>query len=126
MTRSPAATALRVFISAASLAMLCACATTPAPGSLVVGQQATVEGTITRVDTAPWAYDGNAVIVIATTGRGAIDVQVPARWNLCKASAPDVQMLKPGDRVQATGAVTAPGQLVICAQPTHRLHKIEE
>ena len=36
-------------------------------------------------------------------------VQLPARWNLCKAQAPaDVQALKPRDRVQATGTVTAP------------------
>jgi hypothetical protein len=92
----------------------------------VVGQQATIEGQVVSVDTAPWAYDGNAVVSVSTSRAGTISVQLPARWNLCKAQPPDdVQALQPHDRVQAIGTVTAPGTLVVCEQPQHTLHKVE-
>jgi hypothetical protein len=53
-------------------------------------------------------------------------VQLPARWNLCKAQPlDDVQALKPHDRVQAVGTVTAPDTLVVCEQPQHTLRKVE-
>ena len=115
-------------VIATALAMLSACATAPAPagGALVVGQQATIEGEVLNVDTAPWAYDGNAVVTVASAGAGTVSVQLPARWNLCKAQPPDdVQALQPHDRVQAIGTVTAPGTLVVCEQPQHTLHKVE-
>ena len=109
-----------------ALVALSACATTPKNSALVAGQQATIEGEVVRVDTDPWAYDGNAVITISTADTGTINVQLPARWNLCKAPPPDnVQALKRGDRVQVVGTVTAPGELVVCEQPEHRLRKRE-
>ncbi|MEP6906373.1 MAG: hypothetical protein ABI858_00085 [Pseudoxanthomonas sp.] len=109
---------------AALLITLSACATTPANTEWVVGQQATIEGRVLAVDTAPWAYDGNAILSIATTDAGTVRTQLPARWNLCKAQPlPDLQALKPGDRVQAIGTVNAPGEIVICAQPEHFLRK---
>jgi hypothetical protein len=120
----------RVAMIAAMLAMS-ACATAPPPTASsttarVVGQQATIEGAVVSVDTAPWAYDGNAVVTVSTTGAGTVRVQLPARWNLCKAQPPgDVQALKPGDRVQAIGTVTAPDTLVVCEQPQHTLRKVE-
>jgi hypothetical protein len=130
----------RMVLIAAMLA-ISACAATPlptaplptappaiaSPGSaLVVGQQATIEGQVVSVDTAPWAYDGNAVVSVSTSRAGTISVQLPARWNLCKAQSPgDVQALKPGERVQAIGTVTAPGTLVVCEQPQHVLRRIE-
>jgi hypothetical protein len=121
----------RMVLVAAMLA-ISACAATPLstavpPGpALVVGQQATIEGEVVSVDTAPWAYDGNAVVSVSTSRAGTISVQLPARWNLCKAQSPgDVQALKPGDRVQAIGTVTAPGTLVVCEQPQHVLRKVE-
>jgi len=53
-----------------------------------------------------------------------VAVQLPARWNLCKAPPlGDVQALKPGDRVRVIGTVTAPDEVVVCAQPQHRLVK---
>ena len=117
---------VRLALVAATLATLSACATTPGTTALVVGQQATIEGAVVRVDTDPWAYDGNAVVTVATTGTGTVGVQLPARWNLCKAQPlDDVQALKPGDRVQATGTVTAPGTLVVCEQPQHRLREVD-
>ena len=110
----------------AALVALSACAIAPKNSALVAGQQATIEGEVVRVDTDPWAYDGNAVITISTAGTGTINVQLPARWNLCKAQPlGDVQALKPGDRVQAVGTATAPGEMVVCEQPEHRLRKVE-
>jgi acid phosphatase class B len=120
----------RVAMIAAMLAMS-ACATAPPPTASsatarVVGQQATIEGDVVSVDTAPWAYDGNAVVTVSTTSAGTVRVQLPARWNLCKAQPPgDVQALKPRDRVQAIGTVTAPDTLVVCEQPQHTLRKVE-
>ena len=78
------------------------------------------------VDTSPWAYDGNAVVTLATDAAGTVRVQLPARWNLCKAQPlEDVQALEPRDRVQVVGTVAAPGELVVCAEPGHRLRKVE-
>ncbi len=111
--------------AAAAFLLLSACATTPAVGALVVGQQATIEGKVVRVDTDPWAYDGNAVVTVSTANADTVAVQLPARWNLCKASPPgDVQALKPGDDVEAVGTVSAPGELVVCEQAQHWLRKL--
>jgi hypothetical protein len=122
----PASTA-RPFALAAMLVALSACTTTtPKHHSLVVGQQATIEGRIVSVDTNPWAYDGNAVVVVSIAGGGSVGVQLPARWNLCKAQPlGDVQALAPGDRVQAIGTATGPAEMVVCEQPEHRLRRIE-
>lgn len=112
-------------LSAALLLGACT-TTTPAPtpsATLAAGQQATVNGTIVSVDTTPWTYDGSAIIKIAAAN-GQVDVHLPARWNLCKAPPPDdVQSLKAGDRVQATGTVTDDGGLVVCEQADHRLRR---
>lgn len=120
--------ALRFPLLLAMLLALSACVTTPTQqgGPLVVGQQASLEGEVVNVDTNPWAYDGNAVVTISTIDAGTVSVQLPARWNLCKAQPlGDVQALKPRDRVQVVGTATAPGELVVCAQPEHRLRKVE-
>jgi hypothetical protein len=123
--RTRTLSAAPLFAAVAMLA-LSACTTTPAGAPLSEGQEATIEGTVVSVDTGPWAYDGNAVVTVAT-GAGNVSVQLPARWNLCKAPPPgDVQALKPSDRVQAVGTVTAPGQIVVCAQPQHRLSKVQK
>jgi hypothetical protein len=112
------------FFSIAAFLALSGCATTPAGSELSVGQEATIEGAVVSVNTNPWAYDGNAVVTVSTAA-GNIAVQLPARWNLCKAQPlGDVQALKPSDRVQAVGTVTAPGEMVVCAQPQHRLSKM--
>lgn len=115
----------RLFAAVAALIALAGCATTPADSVLSVGQEATIEGSVVSVDTDPWAYDGNAVVTVST-GAGNVSVQLPARWNLCKAQPlGDVQALKPRDRVQAIGTVTASGEMVVCGQPEHRLSKLE-
>ena len=110
-----------------TVAALTACASTPAAHSSpwTEGNQATVDGTVTTVDTAPWAYDGNARLVMATQARGAVTVSLPARWNLCKAQGIDqAGTLKVGDRVRATGTVDAQGALLVCEQPTHRIERL--
>lgn len=109
-------------ISAASL-LLGACATSTGGSALAIGQQASMKGQIVSVDTAPWTYDGSAVVKVSTAN-GNIDVHLPARWNLCKAPPPDdVQSLKPGDRVTVTGTVTETSSLVVCERPEHGLRK---
>jgi hypothetical protein len=50
-----------------------------------------------------------------------VPVELPARWNLCQAGPVDVEALAVGMRVQAVGAPTAEGGLVVCQDPSHRL-----
>jgi hypothetical protein len=55
-----------------------------------------------------------------------VQVQLPARWNLCKAEAPgDLQALRPNDRVQIVGTVAEAGTVVVCEQPQHHLRKMD-
>jgi hypothetical protein len=110
-------------VSAFALAALGACSTSPTGTALVVGQQASIEGKVVKVDTTPWTYDGSAVVTVATAA-GDVNVQLPARWSLCKAPPPDdVASLKAGDGVQATGEVTGSNEMVVCALPEHRLQR---
>mgnify|MGYP006199623477 CR=1 FL=1 len=89
-----------------------------------IEQTYVLSGSIVSVDTTPWTYDGSAVVKIASAN-GQVDVHLPARWNLCKAPPPDdVQSLKAGDRVQATGTVTEDGALVVCESADHVLRKL--
>ncbi|KQY50462.1 hypothetical protein ASD14_12170 [Lysobacter sp. Root494] len=106
---------------------LSACVTPPAQtASFVPGAQAEFEGRVVSVDTTPWAYDGNAVVMVATGNTGIVQVQLPARWNLCQAEPPgDVQAFKPDDRVQVAGTFTEAGTVVVCEQPRHHLRKME-
>ncbi|MEJ1097290.1 MULTISPECIES: hypothetical protein [unclassified Pseudoxanthomonas] len=107
--------------TAVALAALSGCATVPAGSAMSVGQEATIEGNVVSVNTDPWAYDGNAVVMVSTA-KGDVRVQLPARWNLCKAQPlDDIQSFEPNDRVQAVGTVTGPGEMVVCGQPEHRL-----
>ncbi|RZA20504.1 MAG: hypothetical protein EOP93_05650 [Lysobacteraceae bacterium] len=113
----------RHFVLAASACLVLAaagCATTPA-STLAVGSQATIDGTIASIDTKPWTYDGNAVVTLETAAHGRVSVQLPARWNLCKAAAVDVAALAVGRRAQAVGTVTGERGLVVCESAEHRL-----
>lgn len=114
----------RLFATLAALAALSGCATTPKDRALS-GQEVTIEGKVASVNTDPWAYDGNAVVTVSTDA-GTVSVQLPARWNLCRAQPlDDIHGLKPNDRVQVVGTVTSPGEMVVCAQPQHRLTKMK-
>jgi len=115
------------FTLALALALATAsCATTasddvaaPADGTL------RIEGTITAIDLQPWTYDGNATVQVDADGRGAVQVQLPARWNLCKAPPVDVQSLAVGMRVQAVGAASGDDALVVCENAAHRLQPVQ-
>ncbi len=125
MNQSIRSVSTRHCFALAMVFAVAACATPPGGGAPVAGQQVSIEGKVVAVDTDPWAYDGNAIVTVDTDA-GRVAVQLPARWNLCKAPPPgDVQALKPGDRVQAIGTSTAPGELVVCEQPQHLLRKVD-
>jgi hypothetical protein len=100
------------------------CATAPSASALVAGSQATVDGTIAAIDTKPWTYDGNAVVLLDTAAHGRVSVQLPARWNLCKAGQVDVAALVVGRRARAVGTVTEDGGMVVCERAEHRLGPI--
>ena len=116
--------------STAALAATCiallvgACATT-ADAPLAAGTQATISGSISAIDTQPWTYDGNAIVQVDTREHGRVAVQLPARWNLCKAAPVDVQALAVGMRVQAVGLVGGEGEMVVCGDEAHRLARAE-
>lgn len=95
------------------------CATEP-PQTPGAAGTTTVEGSITMIDLQPWTYDGHGVVTIDAGDRGRVAVQLPARWNLCKAAPVDVEALAVGMRVQAVGAMAGEG-LVVCEAPSHRL-----
>lgn len=96
------------------------CATPAGPAAVVDGQVA-FEGTVAAIDTQPWTYDGNALVQVDTAARGRVEVQLPARWNLCAAAPVHVEALAVGMRVQVTGAETEAGTVVVCQAAAHRL-----
>lgn len=104
------------------------CARTPAdrveaPAPLPVGEDTTVVGTVATVDTDPWAYDGNAVLVV-TTDAGDVRVEVPARTNLCAATELGlVTQLAPGEAVEVVGERTEAGAVVPCGRAAHGLRR---
>ena len=97
------------------------CASAPPTSALTSGSQATLEGVIASIDTKPWTYDGNAIVLVDTATHGQVPVQLPARWNLCKAAPVDVAAMRVGQRVRAVGSVTEDGSLVVCERAEHRL-----
>ena len=78
-----------VFVLAIALATA-SCAT-PSDAPPATDGNISVEGVVASIDTQPWTYDGNAVVEVDVAGRGRVAVQLPARWNLCKAAAVDAQ-----------------------------------
>lgn len=96
------------------------CATTE-DAAAAPGRQARIAGSIAAIDTQPWTYDGNAVIQVDSDERGRVAVQLPARWNLCKAAPVNVQALSVGMRVQIVGAVGDEGEIVVCQEEAHQL-----
>lgn len=111
---------LRVAFVAAFCIGSIGCAATGG-ASLQAGSQIAIEGAIASIDTAPWAYDGNAVVQVDTSDRGRVAVQLPARWNLCKAPPVNMEALAVGVRVRAVGAAGAEGEVVVCQDESHRL-----
>lgn len=96
----------------------------PAP-AMPVSQQVDLQGRVASIDTSPWAYDGNGVLVLEGTSRGQVRVMLPARWNLCRATGLDaLDGLSTGDRLRVVGAVSAPGEVTVCEAAEHRLERL--
>ena len=93
--------------------------------ALTSGSQATLEGVIASIDTKPWTYDGNAIVLVDTATHGQVPVQLPARWNLCKAAPVDVAAMRVGQRVRAVGSVTEDRDVVVCERAEHRLQPLD-
>lgn len=115
----PLTFALAVALATASCTTTTPDVAEPADGPL------RIEGTITAIDLQPWSYDGHATVQVDADGRGDVQVRLPARWNLCKAPPVDVQSLAVGMRVQAVGAASGDGGLVVCEDAAHRLQPVQ-
>lgn len=113
-------TACRPLIASGLLLALAACTSVQDPPVTAAGERA-IEGTIVSIDTQPWTYDGNAIVVVDTGAQGAVQVELPARWNLCAAAPVDVEALSVGMRVVAAGDAGEGDAIVVCQQPSHRL-----
>ena len=116
----------RLWCTALAPLALAACSTTgPTTATLAAGSEVDFEGRVQTVDTAPWAYDGNARLVVDTTTHGDLAVELPARWNLCKATGiGDAGSYTVGDRVRVVGTVTAPGTVTVCERASHRIARL--
>ena len=79
----------------------------------------TVTGTVTAVDLAPMAYDGDARVDVETADGARVHVLLPAREALCPASYDDVFGVAVGDRVEARGAVGEGGAVRPCTSADH-------
>ncbi|WP_208542778.1 hypothetical protein [Luteimonas yindakuii] len=108
-----------------AIALACASCATSREAPSTAGGDVAIEGTVASIDTRPWMYDGNAVIEVDVDGRGRVAVQLPARWNLCRAAPVDVEALAVGMRVQAVGATGDEERLTVCSDPGHRLQPLE-
>jgi hypothetical protein len=117
---------IRTLALALATLVLAGCGTAgPTAPVLATGAEVEFEGRLEAVDTAPWAYDGNARLVVETTAHGDVAVELPARWNLCKATGiGDAGSFTVGDRVRVVGTVTAPGTVTVCEQATHRVARL--
>lgn len=117
---------IRVLMLASTLTLLAACGTTgPAASALASGTEVEFEGRLQAVDTAPWAYDGNAKLVVDSNAHGEVTVELPARYNLCKAPGiGEAGTFSAGDRVRVAGTVTAASTVSVCERATHRIERV--
>ena len=116
-------TATRPLSCTIAVMLLAGCVTgrTASGTALQAGEQATIAGRVVAIDMTPWTYDGNAVVQVATEVHGIVQVQLPARWNLCAAPPVAADMLAIGDEVRASGTAGRDGALVVCERATHYL-----
>lgn len=122
MPSLPRAARATFVLCAGLLASACATQVAQAPAA---DAQRAMTGSIVAIDTRPWTYDGNAVVEIDSDRDGRVTVQLPARWNLCRAAPVDVQALSVGMRVQVVGNADESGGIVVCADEAHRLVPID-
>jgi hypothetical protein len=89
------------------------------------GTTATVSGTVTDVDTSPWAFDGNAIVMIETDQGDSVEIQIPARINLCPAQSAIATNLAVGEMVEVSGNMFE-GAIVPCQSTDDYLRVIED
>lgn len=119
----PAARPLQFAVLLAALA-IAGCATPPTAAPADADADVTVEGRITALDTSPWAYDGSAVMRVATAST-TVEVALPARWNLCRASGiGEAGDLRVGERVRVVGRRNAEGVVTPCEHATHQVERL--
>lgn len=85
----------------------------------------TVSGTVTNVDTSPWAFDGNAIVLVETDQGDSVEVQIPARINLCPAQSAIATDLAVGEMVEVNGTMFE-GAIIPCQSADHYLRVIED
>lgn len=108
----------------AAVLLVSACASRGDVAGAVSGM-VRVTGVVVSIDTRPWAYDGSAIVQLDTADHGRLQVQLPARWNLCQAAPVDVEALAVGMRVEVVAGTVEEGAIVVCADPSHRLAPID-
>ena len=122
---SPIPGACWSLIAAALLATACTTAGDAAVTTDTARDAVRSTGTVASIDTQPWTYDGNATVQVDTVDYGRVEVQLPARWNLCQATPVDVEALAIGMQVEVVGAAAGEGAVVVCEEPSHRLVPVE-
>ncbi|WP_051414525.1 hypothetical protein [Pseudoxanthomonas suwonensis] len=118
MQRTSDVPLLATVLGAAVVATSCAA---PQVQPAAANGTTTIEGTIASIDLQPWTYDGHAMIQVDVPNQGRVAVQLPARWNLCKAQPVDVETLKVGVKVQAVGETKGAGALMVCTGAEDRV-----
>lgn len=102
-------------------AFLAACASAPvAPRS----GDLRFEGRVAAVDMTPWTYDGNAVITVDSDTMGRLAVELPARWNLCRARPVEAPDALAGQRVRVVARASGAGRAVVCEDAGHRVERL--
>lgn len=111
------------FAMTPALPVLLLAACTGGADRLPVQGDVLVEGPVLRMDMEPMVRDGDGRIWIQDPDYGTVVVLVPARRHqLCSADdTGDAHQAAPGSVLRARGAVTARGEVRVCAQQTHFL-----
>lgn len=100
------------------------CASMPGSAAMQVGRDIAFTGTVASADFAPWAFDGSAVVRVDSP-QGRIAIELPARYNLCKAQGiGGASTLAVGMKVDVNGRVTAPGKVSVCESVSHHIVRI--
>lgn len=105
------------------LSLVLAACSAPA-GTPVAEGDVRVSGEVVAVDLEPMAYDGNAVLRLATDA-GERRVEIPARTNLCDADGLDIALAaRPGERLTVVGTESAPGGAIVpCRSSSHLVRR---
>lgn len=95
-----------------------------APGeeALPVGEDVQLEGVVLGIDRTPMFVDGDGELRLRVDEHGVVLVRIPARERVCEARGRAAfDSLEVEQSVRLRGRVTAPGELTVCADPSHFL-----